>query len=97
VTSLEPVTDLVWGHSALHIVVDVSPDGPVALRTLSDGDRPHPSRATQPLVEVLVVGEGRARASHRFSETAVGRRLAYTGSARTRDGAWHELRIDLCD
>lgn len=95
--SLEPVTSLVWGHSALKIVVDVSQDGPVALRTLSDGDRQHPPRATQPLVEVLVAGEGRAQVSQRFSETAIGRRLTYAGSAQTRDGAWRELRIDLRD
>ncbi|GLH95983.1 alpha-galactosidase [Phytohabitans aurantiacus] len=99
---MDTVTSLVWGHSALKLVVDVSPDGPVAVRALTAGGRQHPvgqprSRATQPLVEVLVAGEGRGRGSHRFSETAVGRRLTYAGSAQTHDGAWRELRIDLRD
>ncbi|MFC0531786.1 glycoside hydrolase family 36 protein [Phytohabitans kaempferiae] len=96
-TSLEPVTSLVWGHSALTLTVDVSPDGPVAVRTLAGDRRPTPPRATQPLVEVLVAGEGRAHVSSRFSETAIGRRLAYAGSSQRRDGAWRELRIALRD
>ncbi|MFJ6674896.1 glycoside hydrolase family 36 protein [Actinosynnema sp. NPDC091369] len=95
--SLESATTVVWGHSALELVVDVSPDGPVGVRTLATGPRPDHPRATQPLVEVLVAGEGRARASHRFSETALGTRMTYAGSARTRDGGWSELHVDLRD
>ncbi|MEU0533168.1 glycoside hydrolase family 36 protein [Amycolatopsis tolypomycina] len=96
--STESATTVVWGHPALELVVDVSPGGPVAVRSLTDGraahDRP---RAGQPLVELLIAGAGRARASHRFSETAVGRRLVYTGSTRGRDGTWHELHVDQRD
>ncbi|MEV6871533.1 glycoside hydrolase family 36 protein [Amycolatopsis sp. NPDC051128] len=95
--SLESVTTLVWGHSALELVVDVSPDGPVGVRSLSGGGQQGHPRATQPLVELLVAGEGRGRASHRFSETAVGRRLVYTGSVRGEAGKWQELHIDLRD
>jgi alpha-galactosidase len=98
VTSIESATSVVWGHSALELVVDVSPGGPVGVRSLSASgghtDRP---RATQPLVEVLVAGQGRARVSHRFSETAVGRRMVYAGSARRTEGKWSELHIDLWD
>jgi len=98
VISLESATSVVWGHSALELVVDVSPDGPVGVRTLSDGGQGHDHpRATQPLVEVMVAGEGRARASHRFSETALGRRMVYAGSTRTRDGKWSELHVDVRD
>lgn len=98
VTSIESATSVAWGHSALELVVDVSPGGPVGVRSLSRGggaaDR---ARATQPLVEVLVAGQGRARVSHRFSETAVGTRMVYAGSARRTDGKWHELHLDLRD
>jgi alpha-galactosidase len=91
------MTTLEWGHPALRLVVEVSPVGPVAVRSLSAGD-PEPSgRAGQPLVELLTPGAGRGRASRRFSETAIGRRLAYRGSERSRDGSWHRLRIDLFD
>ncbi|GFJ95914.1 glycoside hydrolase family 36 N-terminal domain-containing protein [Phytohabitans rumicis] len=95
---MESGTSLVWGHSALKLVVDVSPDGPVAVRALTGpGGRQDPLRAAQPLVELLVAGEGRVRTSQRFSETTVGRRLTYAGSEQTRDGAWRELRVDLRD
>jgi alpha-galactosidase len=91
-TGLEP-----WGHRALTLNVDVTPDGPVGLRSLTAGRPAGGERATQALVEVLTAGEGRAHVSHRFSETAVGRRLAYTGHTATRDGRWHELRITSHD
>ncbi|WP_243707798.1 glycoside hydrolase family 36 protein [Micromonospora sp. KC606] len=90
-------TSLVWGHRALQLTIDISGDGPVAVRALSDGDRRHHTRGTQPLVELLVAGAGRARVSQRFSETAVGRRMVYAGSQQRRDGRWHELRVDLRD
>jgi alpha-galactosidase len=90
-------TSLVWGHPALRLVIDVPADGPVGVRTLFPGHPASGVSATQPLVELLVAGEGRARASHRFSETAAGRRLRYTGTEPGRDGTWHELNVDLRD
>jgi alpha-galactosidase len=113
VISIESSTGVTWGHSALELVLDVAPDGSVAVRSLSAGggrtDLPpathppveHPpveqSLPVQPLVEILVAGQGRARMSHRFSETAVGRRMVYAGSARRTDGKWSELHVDLRD
>ncbi|MBV1855209.1 alpha-galactosidase [Catellatospora sp. NEAU-YM18] len=80
------------------VVVDTSPGRPVSVRTLAgvpaDGAAGH---TAQPLVEILTAATGRARASHRFSETSLGRRLACTGSETSREGDWHRLRIDLRD
>ncbi|WP_043618998.1 alpha-galactosidase [Nonomuraea candida] len=92
------VETLRWGHAALTAVVEIHPDRPVTLRELSAGEpaRP-PAHPAQPLVEVLVAGEGRARASRRLSETAVGARLRYAGSARSHENGWHELRLLLRD
>ena len=96
--SMESATSVAWRHAALELVVDVSPEGPVGIRALSGGEPWHDQpRATQPLVELLVAGEGRARVSQRFSETALGTRLRYTGSARTKDGKWTELHVDMRD
>ena len=95
--SLDAIGSVVWGHAALTVVVDVAPDGPVGVRTLAIPGPISQARASQPLVELLVPGAGRARSSHRFSQTAIGRRLAYLGSERTRQGQWHQLRIDLQD
>ncbi|PSL44586.1 alpha-galactosidase [Saccharothrix carnea] len=96
-TSSETGTGLVWGHSALELVLDVPLDGPVAVRTLSGRGTRHPHRAAQPLVELLIAGAGRARVSHRFSDTSLGRRLVHIGDARSRFGPWHELRVDQRD
>ena len=93
----DTTTSVAWGHSALRLVLDAAPDAPVGVRTLATDDRQPLARAAQPLVELLVAGAGRARASHRFSETAVGVRLRLTGSEQSRDGVWHELRVDLRD
>ncbi|MEV0388416.1 glycoside hydrolase family 36 protein [Nonomuraea sp. NPDC050643] len=90
-------TSVVWGHPSLRVVLDVSPDGPVGVRSLSGGGSEQRPRTTQPLVELLLPGTGRARASHRFSQTTVGRRLAYRGCDQRRDGVWHVLRVDLHD
>lgn len=96
--SFDTTATVVWGHRGLTVVLDTSPGAPVRLRSLSDrspaADVPVRS---QPLVELLTAGAGRARASHRFSETGVGRRLCYLGSEQQRDGAWHVLRVDLRD
>ncbi|MFI7542120.1 glycoside hydrolase family 36 protein [Actinoplanes sp. NPDC049599] len=86
-----------WGHPALRLVVDAAPDAPAGIRSLAPDDRRPLPRATQPLVELLVAGAGRARASHRFSGTAVGVRLRHTAHSASRHGRWHELRIELRD
>ncbi|MFI5896668.1 glycoside hydrolase family 36 protein [Actinoplanes sp. NPDC051513] len=51
----------------------------------------------QALVEVLAAGFGRAHVSQRFADTAIGRGLRYTGHAESRDGNFHELRLDQRD
>ncbi|MEV0347808.1 glycoside hydrolase family 36 protein [Nonomuraea sp. NPDC050680] len=90
------VETLRWGHGALAAVVEIHPDRPVALQRLGPPGG-EPSRLSQPLVEVLIPGEGRAKASQRLSETAVGCRLRYTGAEQSRDGDWHTLRVALRD
>ncbi|KUL41134.1 glycoside hydrolase family 36 protein [Actinoplanes awajinensis] len=63
-------------------IIDTPADGPARL-----GD------TGQPLVEILIAGEGRDHVSRRFSETSIGRRLRVTGTADDRD----EQRIDQHD
>ncbi|MET8991754.1 alpha-galactosidase [Nonomuraea wenchangensis] len=86
-----------WGHSGLAAVLEVHPDRPVALRELTAGPVTVRARVSQPVVEVLVPGEGRARASQRLSETAVGCRLRYAGSEQSSADGWHELRVRMRD
>jgi alpha-galactosidase len=91
------VETLRWGHAGLAATLEIHPDRPVVLRELSAGPADAPVRVSQQLVEVLVPGEGRGRASQRLSETAVGRRLRYAGAEQSRDGDWCELRVRLRD
>ncbi|MEV4413762.1 glycoside hydrolase family 36 protein [Catellatospora sp. NPDC049609] len=93
----DATTSLTWGHAALTVVVDTSPGRPVSVSTTTGVQDDAGEHSAQPLVEILTAATGRARASHRFSETAVGRRLAFTGSHASRDGDWHRLRISLHD
>lgn len=91
-------TSLVWGHSALRVAIAITPGGAVSIRELTTGSPASgPKPPAQPLAEVLLAGQGRARASHRFSDTAVGRRLTYVGAEEARDGQWHRLRMTLHD
>jgi alpha-galactosidase len=88
---------LVWGHSALQLVIGAPAGGPVTLRTLDAGSDRDEAPAGQPLVEILTAGTGRGHVSHRFAETTIGRRLRLTGSKRSVDGSWQQLRVDLAD
>ncbi|GAB2865704.1 alpha-galactosidase [Actinocorallia aurea] len=92
---------LVWGHAALTLVVDTAQGAPVSVRAIAAAPADAPLAQTaataQPLVEILTPGQGRGHVSGRFSETTIGRRLAFTGSEAGRDGVWHTLRIDLRD
>ncbi|NUW31133.1 alpha-galactosidase [Nonomuraea sp. SMC257] len=94
------IQTLRWGHDALTAVVEIHPDRPVALRGLAaPGGRAAGGAGApaQPLVEVLIPGAGRRRASQRLSETAVGCRLRYAGAEQSREGGWHVLRLTLRD
>ncbi|WP_345434595.1 glycoside hydrolase family 36 protein [Actinoallomurus vinaceus] len=97
-SAFDDETSITWGHSALSLVVDVTPGRPVSVRTMTPGRTgPPPGRTAQPLVEILTAGTGRDAISQRFSETTIGRRLEFVGSERSRDGRWHLLRIELRD
>jgi len=64
-----------WSAGDLHLVLRTGDDAPVALVGLGAGAPPEPTGATQPLVEVLLTGDGRARTGPRHTDTGVGRRL----------------------
>lgn len=98
-----PPQRLVWGHSALTLVVAADPSGPARLVRLvprdvtrydPDDGTPEPS---QPLVEVLVAGEGRAWSGSRSVETTVGARLRCIGSHADEADGWQRLVVELAD
>jgi alpha-galactosidase len=75
---------LVWGHSALTLELLADPDGPVRL-----------APSSQPLVEVLVAGEGHTWSGPRGIETAVGARLRYVAHRERVVDGWSVLEVDV--
>jgi alpha-galactosidase len=91
-----------WADDAVDLVLEVSDAAPVRVGTLRARTArtartagpavPAPARL-QPLVEVLLLGEGHALSNTRFTDSAVGARLRYVEhDERVVDG-WRDLRI----
>ncbi|MFT4135973.1 glycoside hydrolase family 36 protein [Microbacterium sp.] len=77
--------ELVFTHAARHPVVlsGYGLDGESAVRT----------GAAQPLVELMLAGDGRARTTTRFTNTAAGARLRHLDHVADRVGDAERLRI----
>ncbi len=92
-----------WGHERLGVGVVVPEDGPVRLLPLRDAplDDADVASATttsgEPLVEVLVAGEGRIRAGGQGVESRVGSRLRLVGHEGTVTDGVHALALRLAD
>ncbi|PSK97865.1 alpha-galactosidase [Haloactinopolyspora alba] len=97
---------VVWGHSALTLVVVAEPDGPARLVRLDPADvTEHDGPAggsaeaetAQPLAEVLLAGDGHAWSGARSIETIVGARLRFSGSRADEADGWRRLVVELTD
>ncbi|MGQ7296187.1 glycoside hydrolase family 36 protein [Quadrisphaera sp. KR29] len=75
-----------WSTGALELVLTHRDGAPVRLVALGTPGRTEPTGATQPLVEVLLTGDGRARTGPRLTDTGVGRRLRYASHHEEEDG-----------
>ncbi|GAA1695229.1 alpha-galactosidase [Glycomyces endophyticus] len=83
-----------WSTPDFDLEFATDDGAPVTLRSLTAaGAPPGPPATTPPLVEVQALGHGRFPGSHRYSATAVGARLRYTG----HDLAGGELRLHQAD
>jgi alpha-galactosidase len=71
--------------------------GPVSLDSIEDGSEWLDPISRQPLVEVIIAGQGRARSQMAHRESLVGERLRYTGHAAEQEGGRHFLRIEQAD
>lgn len=74
-----------WSTGALELLLTHSDRAPVRLVALGAPGSVKPTGATQPLVEVLLTGDGRARTGPRLTDTGVGRRLRYASHEVTED------------
>jgi alpha-galactosidase len=75
-----------WAPGRLALIFTASQDHPVVLSGIGGAGTPT-TGATQPIVEVIATGDGRARTTTRFTNTGVGSRLRYVEhSVRSEQG-----------
>ena len=75
---LEPgIRHIEWAAGRLVLMFTASEDRPVVLSGLGGAADACMTGATQPIVEVIATGDGRARTTTRFTNTGVGSRLRY--------------------
>lgn len=96
-----------WAHPGLRLVVEIPVDAPVRIAQLDPAtsatsvtettvERGYTERL-QPMVEVLVLGEGNALANVRFTHTNVGSRLRYVDDVESSHEGWRTWRIHQRD
>ena len=84
---------IVWTPGRLGLIFTASVTRPVVLSGLGCNGEATITTATQPLVELTVTGDGRARTTTRFTNTGVGSRLRYLG--HTTGSEQGEERLDI--
>jgi alpha-galactosidase len=88
-----PSIEFKWTPGQLSLVFTSAPDHPVVLSGFSCAGEATSTRATQPLVELIITGDGRASTTTRFTNTGVGSRLRYV--EHTTQQAQDEERLDI--
>ncbi len=93
-------TILHWGTGAVRAVLVCDDDAPVRLAALQAGPSQSAEPAlvpAQPLVEVLALGHGHARANLRHTASAIGDRLRYASHATHDAAGWRQLVVEQVD
>jgi alpha-galactosidase len=88
-----------WNPGALRLEFLAAAEHPVVMTGIErEGDTAGaPSQCSQPLVELIITGEGRARNSSRFTNTGVGSRLRYAGHDASSDNGVQMLEVYQVD
>ncbi|MDP9028119.1 MAG: hypothetical protein M3N46_11335, partial [Actinomycetota bacterium] len=86
--------DFNWGDSGLALTFRAPDDGAVILDALVPGEL---VERFQPLVELMVLGEGRALSNIRMSHSGVGRRLRFVEHKVVVESGVSTLRITQAD
>ena len=71
------MTSIRWGNTQISVVIGIGGDRPVTIDSLDVAGRERTTPARQPLVELLVLGDGRSLNNTRFTSTGVGERLRH--------------------
>ncbi|PJJ55582.1 glycoside hydrolase family 36 protein [Compostimonas suwonensis] len=89
-----------WGNDILDLAIRTSEEAPAFLAGISvspDRAGAAPIDRVQPLVEVLVLGDGHSLSNTRFSHTGVGSRLRYLSHETGEEGGRSMLRVVQAD
>ena len=86
-----------WSAGNLVVGFVTAADAPVAVNCLAVPGDDVAAGACQPVAEINVTGDGRARTTTRFTDTGVGSRLRYVQHASVQDGDEGILRIGQAD
>ena len=87
-----------WTPGALRLDLAASPDHPVVVVGLQpSAEATTTSGTSQPLVELMITGDGRARNTTRFTSTGVGSRLRYTGHRSDSTDDEQRLHVTQAD
>ena len=71
------MTSIRWGNTEISVVIGFGNDRPVTIDSLDVVGRERTTPARQPLVELLLLGDGRTLNNTRFTSTGVGERLRH--------------------
>ena len=71
------MTSIRWGNGQIDLLIGIDPDRPVTIDSLDVAGRARTTPARQPLVELLLLGDGRTLNNTRFTSTGVGERLRH--------------------
>ncbi|HEY5981528.1 MAG TPA: glycoside hydrolase family 36 protein [Microlunatus sp.] len=71
------MTSIRWGNTQIGVVIGIGADRPATIDSLDVAGRERTSPARQPLVELLLLGDGRTLNNTRFTSTGVGARLRH--------------------
>lgn len=72
------MTSIRWGNEHIQVVIGVDADRPATIDSLDVAGHERRTPARQPLVELLLLGDGRSLNNTRFTSTGVGDRLRCT-------------------
>jgi len=85
---------ITWSNGTLHLALGADKESPVGIAYLHPAEAASsPLASGSALVEILTVGEGRARTSQRYAESTVGKRLRYVSHTAASEGSWNILTV----
>jgi alpha-galactosidase len=86
-----------WSAGRLSLLFTVSRERPTVLSGIGAPGKVTATGTNQPLVEVIITGDGRSRNNTRFTNTGVGSRLRYVEHATSSEANIERLEIVQVD